>query len=64
MLKWLCDEPGKIIRIKSWLPTRGRHGIEWPLMLVERQGRRMTCTPVWDRIRLSELFRRSFLRND
>ncbi len=63
MLKWLCDEPGKIVRVKSWLPTRGPHGVEWPMMLVDRHGTRMTCAPVWDRIRISELIRRTLRRS-
>lgn len=58
-LLWLLKEcPGdKMIRVKSWIPSWGRHGLEWPTMLIEtRAGRRMTATPIWDRQFLRGLF--------
>lgn len=61
-LEWLCFEPGeKIVLVKSWRPTRGPHGIEWPTVLLDRPpigARRETASPVWDRVRLAQLFRR------
>ena len=39
----------KLVRVKSWKPARGRYGIEWPTMLIDRGGhRRMTITPIWN----------------
>ena len=50
-LGWLLLDPNeKIVRIKSWWPSREKHGIEWPVMLIDnRWGRRMTVAPIWDR---------------
>lgn len=42
-----------LVRVKSWRPSIGPHGVEWPTMLIDTAyGHRMTITPVWDRARL------------
>lgn len=58
-LFWILREghPKRIIRVKSWFPVWGRHGIEWPSVLVDTQsGSRMTMAPIWDRCLLRGLF--------
>ena len=60
LLEWLICEPGeRIVRVKCWCPSIGRHGLEWPTVLMDtRAGRRQTAAPVWDRARLRQLFGR------
>ncbi len=48
-----------IVRFKSWRPSIGPYGVEWPTMLVDRRGcYRSTITPVWDRQHFKVLFYR------
>ncbi len=52
--KWFCNlllgPKYKLIRFKSWRPSWGSYGIEWPCMLVDdRYGKRSSVVPVWDR---------------
>jgi hypothetical protein len=56
-LEWLCLQSGeRIIRVKSWRPSWGRYGIEWPCLLIDRlDGSRSTAWPVWDWIRIKGL---------
>ena len=48
---WLCFAPtDKIIKLKSWWPSLGERGLEWPVVLIDNGcGRRSTQTPIWDR---------------
>ena len=42
------DASDKIVRVKSWLPRKDRHGIGWPVMSIDtRAGRRIGATPIW-----------------
>lgn len=37
-----------LVRVKSWCPSVGEYGLEWPTLLIDRpRGRRQTSTPVW-----------------
>lgn len=58
-LQWLCCLEGeRIVRIKSLRPTIGRHGVEWPVLLIDtRSGQRMSVAPVWDRARLVQFWK-------
>ena len=57
-LTWLWGYPfGKLVRVKSWLPTFDRcgcphnwrqWGIGWPTMLLDYPGHRRTETPIWN----------------
>jgi hypothetical protein len=47
-----------IVRVKTWKPWWGPHGIEWPCVLADYQSRRMTVTPVWNCARISSLWNR------
>jgi len=57
-LRRLLDDPrDKIVRVKSWRPSLGGHGIEWPTMLIDQLGyRRMTVSPVWDGAMMRHVF--------
>ena len=65
-LTWLVLEDGeRIIRIKSLWPTIGRNPwgkieVTWPCLLIERRrgGQRETIWPVWNRVRLAQLWKR------
>ena len=59
-LKWLLfmDDCERIVRVKSWLPSRGFGGVGWPTLLVDRYDTRMTVTPIWDRTRLASFWTR------
>jgi hypothetical protein len=48
----------RIVAVKSWWPTMGRHGIEWPTLLVDTPSYRCTATPVWDAARLRNIVQR------
>lgn len=60
-LMWLLViDVKQIIRVKSWRPFFGRFGVEWPTLLVDsKHGQRQTITPVWDRNRIVDFFRRT-----
>jgi hypothetical protein len=47
----------KLVRVKSWRPWWGPHGLEWPVLLVDRRGMRETVVPVWDRWRFRAMWR-------
>ena len=59
-LSWLLkyDEHEKIVRVKSYWPCILNGCVEWPVMLIDSRGRRMTVVPVWDRNRLVALAQR------
>lgn len=59
-LAWLMLEPGdRVVDVSSWVPWWGPYGIEWPAMRVDdRYGVRRRCVPVWDWVRVRNLFRR------
>ena len=66
MAEWLIRflrliEPGdSLVRVKSWRPSWDKHGIGWPMMLVDQRGRwRITTMPIWnwERVRLLIGFR-------
>lgn len=59
-LAWLTLEPGdRVIAVLSWWPSWGRYGPEWPAMRIDdKYGQRRSVTPVWDWVRLKQLFRR------
>jgi len=38
--------PVTVIKVRSWRPFWGDYGLEWPCMLVQRNGRRETASPV------------------
>lgn len=46
----------RVVRVKSWWPTWGQYGLEWPCLLVDSLGVRRTCWPVWDWARLRSFF--------
>lgn len=52
MRQWFCrfitTPETRLVRVKSWRPSRGPYGWEWPTMLIDRKGMRSTATPVWD----------------
>lgn len=50
VIGWLLFRPkDKILRVKSWRPSLGKYGIEWPTVLMDRNGyQRCTSTPVWN----------------
>lgn len=40
--------PGaKLVCVKSWAPTLGEFGLEWPLLLIDRGSERLTMAPIW-----------------
>jgi len=50
----------RIVRVKSWLPTMGPYGVEWPVLLVDRDGgQRDTIAPVWNWARVKQLFQKN-----
>lgn len=65
-MRWIAERMlwsrrDKLVRVKSWWPSIGPYGIEWPTLLVDRLGRtRVTETPVWNRAMVKHfLFGRS-----
>lgn len=52
------DRNDTIVAVKSWRPTMGKHGLEWPTMLVDKPSFRRSATPVWDRARLRNVWQR------
>jgi hypothetical protein len=49
-LRWSghMSEGDKLVMVTSWWPSIGRHGIEWPSMLIDtRGGRRWRMAPCW-----------------
>ena len=64
-LAWFVLEDGeRIVRIKSLWPTVyrnpwGKWDVCWPCLLIDRKwGQHETVSPVWDRTRLSQLWRK------
>lgn len=54
----LLEDKDRLIRVKSWRPSLGPHGIEWPTMLIDRNGyQRCTVTPVWNWALVRHVFR-------
>jgi hypothetical protein len=54
----LWEEDRVLVKVKSWRPSWGPYGLEWPTMLVDTKGgQRMTVTPVWDSARIKKLLR-------
>jgi hypothetical protein len=54
----LLEQRDKLVRVKSWRPWFGPHGLEWPTMLVDAYGyRRVTTSPVLDRTWIRILLR-------
>lgn len=47
-----------VVRVKSWKPSWGKYGPEWPVLLVNEPGYRRTVAPVWDWCRIKSLFHR------
>lgn len=59
-LQWLLlDKDDKLVGVKSWRPSWGRYGIEWPTLLYDRHGQRINGAPVWDWNRVRGLFTRA-----
>ena len=69
-LGWLLcllgdDKIKHVVRIKSWVPTKGEYGWEWPVMLVDSVGgSRQTLAPIWDRIRLQSMLEELLAKSD
>lgn len=56
--RWFLEDGDKLVRVKSWRPYLGPHGLEWPCLLIDsNRHRRMSINPVWDRSRLLSPFR-------
>ena len=53
---FLLDPGDKLIKIRSWRIGWGAHGMEWPTLLVDRQGRRETATPCWTKGRFRDVW--------
>lgn len=46
---WGFDQRTKLIAVKSWMPSIGKYGLEWPTLLIDTfLGQRETATPVWN----------------
>lgn len=57
LLEWVLGDGYKLVRVRSWRPTWGQYGIEWPTMRVRSPGgHESTMSPVWDRARLVGLW--------
>lgn len=52
------DRDDRLVAVRSWRPRMGKHGLEWPVMLVDKPSYRRSATPVWDRARLRNVWRR------
>ena len=53
----LARDDVRLVRVKSWKPWRGPYGIEWPVLLIDDAGQRVTAVPVWDRYRVLGMWR-------
>lgn len=57
VLQWLLGTGHKVVRVRSWRPSRGPFGIEWPTMhVLSPGGRQSTVALVWDRTRIMGLW--------
>lgn len=52
------DRNDRVVAVKSWRPSMGPHGVEWPTMLVDKPSYRRTATPIWNRARLRNVWQR------
>lgn len=55
---WFLEPHETLIGIRSIRARWTRDGIEWPTMLVERHGHRVTVTPVWNWAHLTAPWKR------
>lgn len=55
--RWFLDDHDVLLKVISWRPYVGRHGLEWPTMRIRRRGcEQMSVAPVWDWARLKAPF--------
>ncbi len=58
IITYFLLEPGdKLVKVKSWRVSFGRHGPEWPRLLIDRRGgRRESVTPCWNKGRFRDVW--------
>lgn len=61
LFRWLdlIGPRDKLVKVRSWAPYWDGKELTWPTMLIDQYGyRRCGISPVWDRVRLRQLFQR------
>ena len=56
--RWFLNDDETLVKVRSWRPSIGKYGLEWPTMLVDRKGYERSCVcAVWNWARIVAPFR-------
>lgn len=53
------DKHDRLVKVRSWIPYIDDSYVCWPVMVINYPSKRVITVPVWDRVRLINIFKRN-----